>query len=128
MHLGKTRYLNFSSIRYAAPPLGALRFTAPEPPINNRSADIQDGYFGPPCSQAVPTWFTAGLGSASSATTDVGSEDCLFLDVIVSNETFGYQSNQDRLAPVIVWIHGGGFVFVRRAFYTISEFCLSRIK
>lgn len=33
------------------------------------------------------------------------SEDCLFLDVWVSNETFHRGG-----APVIVWIHGGGYI------------------
>lgn len=34
------------------------------------------------------------------------SEDCLFLDVMVSEDTF----NQKKASPVLVWIHGGGYV------------------
>lgn len=100
-----TRYLNFSNIRYAAPPLGALRFNAPAPPINNRSAGVQDGSFGPHCSQANPAWSPSALSPVSS---NVGSENCLFLDLIVSNDIFN--SNDSGRAPVIVWIYGGGFV------------------
>lgn len=33
------------------------------------------------------------------------SEDCLFLDVFVSNTTFNTGA-----APVVVWIHGGGYI------------------
>jgi carboxylesterase type B len=33
------------------------------------------------------------------------SEDCLFLDVWVSNSTF-----HKKNAPVLVWIHGGGYI------------------
>lgn len=118
-----TRYLNFSNIRYAAPPLGELRFTAPAPPLNNRSSSIQDGSFGPPCSQAVPLWSGGSLDPLSG---NSGSEDCLFLDVFVAKDTFKTaQSNQTALAPVIVWIYGGGFVLgSKTASGCVLHFCL----
>ena len=43
------------------------------------------------------------------------TEDCLFLDVIVPEKIFNRSgsarnSSTSRLAPVLVWIDGGGFV------------------
>ena len=39
------RFYNFSNIRYAAPPIGNLRFAPPEAPAENRSS-INDGSVG----------------------------------------------------------------------------------
>jgi hypothetical protein len=39
------RFYNFSNIRYAAPPIGNLRFALPEAPVKNRSS-INDGGVG----------------------------------------------------------------------------------
>jgi cholinesterase len=47
-----------------------------------------------------------GPSSSSSSTPDpLQSEDCLFLDVIVSSDIL-----QSSGAPVLVWIYGGAFV------------------
>ena len=37
------------------------------------------------------------------------SEDCLFLDLIVPSSVFGNRKNGSG-APVLVWIHSGGYV------------------
>ena len=107
-------YLDFSNIRYAAPPLDSLRFTAPELPPNNRSAGIQDGSYGNICPQAFPGWigtalevnnvsYYNGIGKGQSE-----SEDCLFLDVIVSQKAF--KDRRKHLKPVLIWLYGGGWV------------------
>ena len=49
-------YYNFSNVRYAAPPIGALRFAAPQPPSIDRSI-IHTGTVGHICPQANPAWF-----------------------------------------------------------------------
>ncbi|KAF2101226.1 alpha/beta-hydrolase [Rhizodiscina lignyota] len=98
-----SNYYSFPWIRYAAPPLGKLRFSAPQPPLNNRSAGIQDGSFGWICPQASPLWNNVTLANAPPGPNE--SEDCLFLDVFVSKETF-----KRKNANVIVWIHGGGYI------------------
>ncbi|KAI0125019.1 Alpha/Beta hydrolase protein [Xylariales sp. AK1849] len=98
-------YYNFSNIRYAAPPVGNLRFKAPEPPVNNRSAGIQDGTYGKICPQAYTPWQNSALVTAPPGEHE--SEDCLFLDVVVPEEIWSQRCNASR--PVIVWIHGGGF-------------------
>lgn len=48
-------------------------------------------------------WSNATLANAPPGPTE--SEDCLFLDVTVSQSTFATGG-----APVIVWIHGGGYI------------------
>lgn len=126
---------NFSNIRYAAPPLADLRFRAPVLPERNRTK-VQDGSVGRICPQATPIWeqyimpeFLLSLaeGVPFNQSTNISSypyvpqkldarttEDCLFLDVIVPQKVFnrsqGIRSSRKRLAPVLVWIDGGGYV------------------
>lgn len=127
---------NFSNIRYAAPPLGDLRFRAPVWPEQNRT-HVQDGSVGRICPQANPLWeeyiepaFLLSLekGTSFNQSTNISSypyvpqkmdprttEDCLFLDVIVPKKIFDRAQNKTfvsrkMLAPVLVWIYGGGYV------------------
>lgn len=122
------RYYNFSDIRYAAPPLGELRFAKPEPPVVNRTS-VQKGGEGYMCPQALPAWlstshdfiprYLAGQtqfnGSWETPTNLSGvyspnpdqSEDCLFLDVVVPKAIFD-RAGKGYGAPVLVWIYGGG--------------------
>ncbi|KAJ4993369.1 carboxylesterase family protein [Stagonosporopsis vannaccii] len=127
-------YFNFSNIRYAAPPLGSLRFAAPVPP-QDQSRAVDDGSLARICPQAYPlgafvnniynsyysqTGRTA-LDGFQNATTGFNyprntpqdpraTEDCLFLDVMVPRAVFeGRRKGKKRGAAVMVWIHGGGF-------------------
>ncbi|KAI9822473.1 MAG: hypothetical protein M1827_000192 [Pycnora praestabilis] len=131
------QYYNFSNIRYAAPPLGNLRFAAPVPPSTNRSV-VNTGTAGVVCPQANPSWeliaaqiipgLAAGNGynlssiiQPSNSTTQVPlqdlpvdprtTEDCLFLDVIVPQQIFAKAGNNTNGtgAAVLVWIYGGGY-------------------
>lgn len=122
---------NFSNIRYAAPPLGDLRFRAPVPPQVNRS-EIQDGTIGRVCPQATPLWESIAttfvetqlLGLPYTGPLDINAssypvtpqdprttEDCLFLDVVVPQRLFHKAQNGSHYekAPVLVWIFGGGY-------------------
>ncbi|KAE8452254.1 hypothetical protein EG329_000954 [Mollisiaceae sp. DMI_Dod_QoI] len=101
-------YFRFPNIRYAAPPLGGLRFSTPELPLDNRSAGIQNGSYGKICPQGTARWANKTLANAPPGPTE--SEDCLFLDVTVSESTFVTGD-----APVLVWIHGGGYVMNGKA-------------
>ena len=83
----------FRGIRYAKPPVGRLRWRAPERPA--RWTRVMDAVAEhPSCPQKDYGW-----NSAAAKTT---SEDCLFLDVRTPN-----LARKTKL-PVFVWIHGGG--------------------
>ncbi|HEY4041505.1 MAG TPA: carboxylesterase/lipase family protein [Rhodopila sp.] len=86
---------SFRGIPFAAPPVGALRWRAPQramPWQGERSAD----QFGPKCMQ------TARLGNIDPLNPRM-SEDCLYLNIWTPAK-----SADDRL-PVMVWIYGGSF-------------------
>jgi para-nitrobenzyl esterase len=83
-------------IPYARPPVGDLRWRAPEPPApwtGTREA-IR---VASPCPQlASPFGGIEGVPRGTPA----GSEDCLYLNVWAPKDARGL--------PVMVWIHGGG--------------------
>jgi para-nitrobenzyl esterase len=88
--------LSFKGIPFAAPPLAALRWRPPRPvgPWSNvRTASA----YGQDCIQVPVPGDAAPLGSTLS-------EDCLYLNVWRAAET------SSTKLPVMVWIHGGGYV------------------
>jgi para-nitrobenzyl esterase len=86
----------FLGLPYAAPPVGALRWKAPEPPAKWKG--VRDaGKFGAHCAQ--------GRVFDDMVFQDAGpSEDCLFLNVYAPADS----SPKSKL-PVMFWIHGGGY-------------------
>ncbi len=85
----------FRGIPYARPPLGPLRFAAPEPP--EPWSGIRDALaFGPTALQR-PGMLTRMLGFSAES-----SEDCLSLNVWTPAADAGRR-------PVLVWVHGGSF-------------------
>ncbi|OCK83949.1 alpha/beta-hydrolase [Lepidopterella palustris CBS 459.81] len=104
----------FKNIRFAAPPVGDLRWEKPAPPLVQTG--IQDGSSGFVCIQRVSS--SPDSNSSQSASSDLTSqffsllsagnqsEDCLFLDVYVpGNAIRGWVKN----LPVVVWIYGGSY-------------------
>ncbi|XP_067946461.1 acetylcholinesterase-like [Watersipora subatra] len=85
----------FLGVRYAAAPTGSQRFRKPSPPkpwsgtidaISASSVCVQKGFLNPD--------------------ELIGDEDCLFMDITVPG---GVDPTNKK--PVMVWIHGGGYMF-----------------
>jgi len=82
----------FKGLRYAAPPIGALRFRPPQP-LSPWTEVVDAAEFGNAAIQAV--------GQRDAPFDEKYSEDCLFLNV--------WTSGLSGQKPVMVWFHGGGF-------------------
>ncbi len=88
----------FKGIPYAAPPVGALRWRAPQPA--KKWEGVRDAVnFGANCAQA-------GWQAEPGAIADGSAEDGLYLNIW---RPAG--ATADKKLPVMVWIHGGAFVF-----------------
>lgn len=87
----------FKGIPYAAPPVGEYRWRPPQPVC--KWEGVRDAIeFGSNCAQA-------GWGAAPGTIQEGSSEDCLYLNLWIPART-----KSDAKLPVMVWIHGGGFV------------------
>ena len=96
---GKVRCSQFDThleglgIPYAAPPLGELRLRAP---IEHTAwTDVRD----------ATRFASASLQAKTEYDGKQGSEDCLYLNVYKPAA-----ANDSSPLPVMVWLHGGGFV------------------
>ncbi len=90
--LSQDGVLAFLGIPYASPPVGALRWAPPQPPLGWSGVRPAKA-FPPACPQRE---FSVGdtVGKA------MGQEDCLYLNV--------WTPNLSGRLPVMVFIHGGG--------------------
>jgi para-nitrobenzyl esterase len=91
LHGGKTGTVrHFLGIPYAAPPVGPLRWRAPQP-VEHWSGTHDALQVGDQCPQS--------LSYAGPSDT----EDCLYLNV--------WSPSGAHDLPVMVWLHGGAFIF-----------------
>ena len=91
---GKVRA--FLGLPYAAPPVGDLRWKAPEPPAKWKG--VRDAtHYGARCIQA-PVFKDMVFQDSGP------SEDCLYLNVFTPASAKG-----NSKLPVMFWIHGGGY-------------------
>lgn len=102
----------YRGIPYAAPPIGELRWKAPQPVVPWKGVKIADT-FGHPGYQAVhyPGGYATEWGYGAEAPY---SEDCLYLNVWTKAP-----GQTDKKLPVALWIHGGGY---REGWGTEPEF------
>ena len=86
----------WQGIPFAAPPVGELRWRAPQPPVpwEGELSALQTANL---CPQYASQLSGDGDASAGGIT---GSEDCLYLNVWAP-------ADADNL-PVMLWLHGGG--------------------
>lgn len=82
---------SFKGIRYAAPPVGNLRWAPPAEPVCNGGV-TNAGRFGNMCPQVRLMTSTGKV---------MGQEDCLFINVWTPT------LQPEAKLPVMVWIHGG---------------------
>lgn len=97
---GEQRVMNgWIGIPYAQPPIGDLRFKAPQPATWDGVVTTDD--FPPPCYQVD---VTKGIPDPEP----FGTEDCLYLNVWAPHP-------KPKKTAVMVWIHGGAFVYLSPA-------------
>ena len=89
----------FQGIRYAAPPVGKLRWRAPQPAAPWPGVQAAQAP-GASCIQKPEMSIDAGAGDVRPI-----AEDCLFLNVWTP------AGNAAAKLPVMVWIHGGALIF-----------------
>ncbi|KAK7549259.1 Alpha/Beta hydrolase protein [Phyllosticta citricarpa] len=115
-------FYTFKNVRYGASTAGENRWKKPQAPQNNDT--LQDGSYGPICVQApveginllgpgnnspIGGALNQFLGGIPLPIFDGGSEDCLFLDLYVPGNAI--RDPDASSLPVILWIHGGAYVF-----------------
>jgi len=86
----------FLGIPYAAPPVGALRWTPPQTFGSFPGFVLQATQFGSACTQPG----------------GIGGENCLFLNVFTphAKSDDGWRDRDRHGLPVMFWIHGGGLI------------------
>ncbi|WP_187276559.1 carboxylesterase/lipase family protein [Parahaliea maris] len=89
----------YKGIPYARPPVGELRWRAPQP-LSPRDAVLVADEYGNRCMQRP---VQPGGFQPEEAFTQAESEDCLYLNVY-------RPAGAEADLPVMVWIHGGGLV------------------
>ncbi|KAL0956172.1 hypothetical protein HGRIS_002332 [Hohenbuehelia grisea] len=104
-----TNTANYLGIRFAAPPIGSLRWQRPQPP--STVSGVQAATQQPIQCPQVQLWgksptnpFRNSIVHKRATSESDMSEDCLFLNVHYPGNT----PSKKRL-PVLVWIHGGGY-------------------
>ncbi|KAH7117727.1 Alpha/Beta hydrolase protein [Dendryphion nanum] len=102
---------SFKGIRYAAPPLGDLRWAAPTAPATNRTSPIAATSYPPRCPQ---TGASSETPREYGFISGPGDEDCLFLNVFAPAKA--------KNLPVFVWIHGGGYALFSTTGLDPTEF------
>uniref|UniRef100_A0A4X2KP73 Carboxylic ester hydrolase n=1 Tax=Vombatus ursinus TaxID=29139 RepID=A0A4X2KP73_VOMUR len=95
----------FLGIPFAKPPVGALRFSPPQPP--DSWSNVKDATSHPPtCLQDIIILERTAAVMKVNIPFPPNSEDCLYLNIYVP-----VHAKEGARLPVMVWIHGGGLIF-----------------
>ncbi|XP_061188098.1 carboxylesterase 1C-like [Saccostrea echinata] len=105
----RKKVLTFYNIPFAKPPVGELRFAKPVP-YGSWTGTLNATEIGNQCMQYDPMSQIPGVES---------TEDCLYLNIYAPNNVSGSVKK-----PVMVWIHGGGFVIGSAYAYDSSTLAL----
>ncbi|KAF8987035.1 Alpha/Beta hydrolase protein [Cyathus striatus] len=110
--VGDGNLVKFLGMPFAAPPVGNLRFAAPQSPFKF-SGVHQASSYGLACPQQAPKPSVSALPPPlqTALLTSIGrnisaSEDCLFINVIAPASI-----PHGKQLPVVFWIYGGGYEF-----------------
>jgi carboxylesterase type B len=121
----------FQDVRFAAPPVGNLRFAKPAPP--QTVYGVQSGSGGKVCHGTVPprglNFVGDGdylpvsqvvnelIGGIASSVYSSGTEDCLFLDLYVPGKAI--RSPNSSKLPVLNWVFGGAYLLGSKDTYGV---------
>lgn len=119
--LGRTRHFSeeisdirsvntFLGIPFASPPVKDLRFRPPKPPTAWKPNVYNATFFRNVCQQKQYPYFENSIRLVWPGFTweKDSSEDCLYLNIFAPGKN---ATNTNQLYPVIVFIHGGSYVF-----------------
>lgn len=104
-------------IRYARPPVGALRWRAPQSPVPWEGVQpaLQHGPIAPQFAGLLAPVPPSMHGQV------VGDEDCLSLNVFAPAWAPGEVPQGAQRRPVMVWIHGGGNAVGASSTYDVAR-------
>ncbi|KAM9061852.1 pyrethroid hydrolase Ces2e-like isoform 3-T4 [Sarcophilus harrisii] len=101
----------FLGIPFARPPIGALRFSPPQPPES--WSEVKNATSYPPmCLQDITILEGLRKSLTINFSIPATSEDCLYLNIYVPDH-----AKEGARLPVMVWIHGGRFRFGSASMY-----------
>ena len=123
---GDVRSVNtFLGIPFASPPVNRLRFRPPEPPAAWKPHVYNATFFINVCQQLQTSYFEGSIRLAWPGFTweNDSSEDCLYLNIFAPGNN---ATNTSELYPVIMFIHGGSYVYGTTARHTTPGEVLPR--
>lgn len=124
---GDIRSVNtFLGIPFASPPINRLRFRSPEPPAIWKPHIYNATFFRNVCQQQKISYFEDSIRIVWPGFTweKDSSEDCLYLNIFAPGKN---ATNTSELYPVIMFIHGGSYVFGTTARHTTPGEVLPRM-